>query len=85
MFGELLLAKIVVFSLMVLSATFVTLFIGPRLRKLVHNRKAAALTPGSRTFTLDNLKAFDGKEDAGSIYSLSWPCGIGRPTARNPI
>jgi predicted heme/steroid binding protein/uncharacterized membrane protein len=69
MFGKLLLFKIVVFSLMLTSATFVTLFIGPRLRKLVESRSQAEHSEGDPNYTLEELKAFDGEHGEGVLIA----------------
>lgn len=59
-FGKLLIGKIAIFALMLSSATFVTLYIGPRLRKLAvgHGPPSGGVERGS--FTPERLRAFDG-------------------------
>lgn len=78
MFGKLLLLKIIVFTLMLSSATFVTLFIGPRLRKLVDKRSQVEHSPDDPKYTLEELKAFDGVHGGrtliasnGSVYDVT--------------
>ena len=72
-FGLLLLAKIIIFAAMVLSALFVVLFLGPRLKK----KTAVQLSP-SGELTADQLGNFDGKDGRlayiafqGKIYDVS--------------
>ncbi len=61
MFGKLLLFKIVIFTLMLSSATFVTLYIGPRLRKLVESHSQNEHSLDDPNYTLAELKAYDGE------------------------
>ena len=56
-FGILLSIKIFFFSIMLLSAAVVTIYIGPRLKKL----KQTNATIQGNLFTLDGLSQFDGK------------------------
>lgn len=81
-FGILLLIKIVIFSIMVLSALFVVLVIGPKLRK-----KKTTKMSDSGVFTLAELANFDGEEGRlayfaykGKIYDVTqskrWGHGI---------
>ena len=72
-FGILLLAKISVFSIMVLSAIFVVRVIGPRLR----NKKISSPSQ-SGEFTIAELAGFDGEEGRptyfaykGKVYDVS--------------
>jgi predicted heme/steroid binding protein/uncharacterized membrane protein len=72
-FGILLLAKIGIFSIMVLSALYVVLVIGPKLKK-----KKTALAPESGEFSAAELAGFDGGEDRpayvayqGKVYDVS--------------
>jgi len=60
MFGKLLLIKIGIFMLMMSSATFVTLYVGPRLKRLVESHAPGEDTEDKSMFTLDELKAYDG-------------------------
>ena len=72
-FGILLLAKIIIFTIMVSSAIFVVLVIGPKLKKKI------AINPSkSGTLTLAELANFDGEEGRpayfaykGKIYDVS--------------
>jgi len=86
-FGKLLLFKIIVFALMMSSATFVTLYIGPRLRKLVTSRGQTEHSPDDPNFTIDELKAYDGESGNrvliaanGSVYDVTesrmWKDGL---------
>ena len=63
-FGILLLAKIVLFSLMVISALYVVFFIGPRL-------KGQKKTPTGQTdkITLSGLAHYDGQENRPAYFS----------------
>lgn len=63
-FGLLLLAKIVIFSIMVLSAIFVVLVIGPRLKakKVLNPAKSGVLT-------LAELGGFDGEADRPAYFA----------------
>jgi len=72
-FGILLVAKIALFTLMVASALYVVLIIGPRLRN-----KRAAEDPRSGQLTGDELASYDGREGRpayfafkGKIYDVS--------------
>lgn len=60
MFGKLLLIKMGIFMLMLSSATFVTLYVGPRLKKLVESHAPGEDTVDKSRFTLDELKTYDG-------------------------
>jgi predicted heme/steroid binding protein len=78
MFGKLLLLKIVLFALMMSSATFVTLYIGPRLRKLADSHSQLEHSPDDPTYTMEELKAYDGKHGDriliaanGDIYDVT--------------
>ena len=64
-FGILLLVKIFLFLIMVGSALFVVIFVGPKLGK---KRKAEPLKVKGR-FTLDELSAFDGAEGRPSYIA----------------
>jgi len=59
-FGKLLILKIVLFLLMLSSATFVTLYVGPRLRALAASHHSSADLSGKDRFTPDELEGFDG-------------------------
>jgi len=72
-FGRLLLAKMIIFSFMVVSALFVVLFLGPRLRK-----KTPASLPASGELSVEQLGAFDGSDGRpayiafqGKIFDVS--------------
>lgn len=80
-FGILLLAKITIFSIMVISALFVVLVIGPKLKK-----KIALPSTQSENLNIEELAGFDGLEGRpayfaykGKIYDVSksklWPNG----------
>ncbi|MFV2081669.1 MAG: cytochrome b5 domain-containing protein [bacterium] len=86
-FGKLLLIKIAIFTLMFFSATFVTFFIGPRLRKLVESRSFAEHNADDPNYTLEELKAYDGEHQEkvliaanGSVYDVTesrmWRGGV---------
>jgi predicted heme/steroid binding protein/uncharacterized membrane protein len=63
-FGILLLVKIGIFSIMVLSALYVVLVIGPKLK-----RKKTALAPKSGEFSPAELAGFDGGEGRPSYVA----------------
>lgn len=66
-FGVLLGIKILLFSIMVASASVVTFIIGPKLRKQV-----GALPPRHKSkLTLDELSRFDGKEGRPAYFAYS--------------
>ena len=72
-FGLLLLAKIIIFTIMVSSAIFVVFVIGPKLRKRKNLEPAS-----SDNLTIDELSNFDGEEGRpayfaykGKIYDVS--------------
>lgn len=84
-FGILLLAKIIIFLIMALSAVFVVTVLGPRLRT---QKRTLSAVPGkdSGEMTRDELAACDGKDDRpayfayqGKIYDAGgselWPEG----------
>ncbi len=71
LFGKLLILKIVVFLLMVSSATFVTLYVGPRLRELAISHHASADLSGKDRFTLDELEGFDGIEGNKALVAAN--------------
>lgn len=83
-FGVLLLIKISLYLVMVLSAAYVVLFIGPKLK--AKRREPVALPAGSE-LTVDELGSFDGKEGRptwfaydGKLYDASasrlWKQGV---------
>jgi predicted heme/steroid binding protein len=87
MFGKLLLFKIIMFTLMLSSATFVTLYVGPRLRKLVVLRSQVEHSPDDPGYTLEELKTYDGEQGEriliaanGSVYDVTesrmWKGGL---------
>lgn len=63
-FGILLLAKIIIFSVMVLSATFVVLVIGPKLKKT-----KSIKTSKSGQFSLSELANFDGEDGRPAYFA----------------
>ncbi len=65
-FGILLLAKIVVFLIMVFSALFVVLVIGPQLKK-----KKTIKLPESDTLTLTELANFDGEGGRPAYFAYN--------------
>ncbi|MDF1525003.1 MAG: cytochrome b5 domain-containing protein [bacterium] len=69
MFGKLLLAKITVFLLMVSSATFVTLYIGPRLKALVAHHGSVRDISGKDRFTPEELEDYDGVGDSKTLIA----------------
>jgi predicted heme/steroid binding protein/uncharacterized membrane protein len=78
MFGKLLLFKMIVFGLMMSSATFVTLYIGPRLKKLVDTQALIEHSSDDPNYRLDELKAYDGEHGEkvliaanGAVYDVS--------------
>jgi len=82
-FGILLSAKIILYLIMVSSALYVIIFIGPKLRKT--QRENNSRTKGD--FTLDDLRYFDGKGSQlayvaykGKIYDMTesefWKDGV---------
>ena len=78
MFGKLLLFKILIFAFMMSSATFVTLYIGPRLRKLVDSAGDQEHSPDDPNYTLDELRSYDGDHGEkvliaanGNVYDVS--------------
>lgn len=73
-FGSLLMAKIGIFIIMLCSATFVTLFVGPRLRKISEGHTAEKLIEKTE-FTPAELHEFDGvdgRKTLVSIYDEIW-------------
>ncbi len=62
-FGALLLAKIIIYLTMVLSALFAVFFIGPRMRRM----RAARTASTSGDLTPAELERFDGR-DGGKAY-----------------
>jgi len=58
-FGILLLIKIILFLMMVLTALYVVIFLGPRLKRREHKKIAGEVSK----FTSDDLRYFDGIED----------------------
>lgn len=83
-FGLLLLAKIFLYLVMVFSATYVVLFIGPKLKA---KRREQVPMPAGRELTLDELSSFDGQEGRpayfayeGKLYDASasrlWKQGV---------
>ena len=87
MFGKLLLFKILVFVLMMSSATFVTLYVGPRLRRLVDSGSGLEHPPDDPNFTLEELRPNDGEHADrvliaahGNVYDVTgsrmWQGGL---------
>lgn len=94
-FGILLLVKVALYLVMVLSALFVIIVIGPRLKA---KRKEPLLPGRSDEFTPDDLTAYDGKDGhpayfafEGKVYDASpsklWKQGthMGRHDAGNDL
>jgi len=78
MFGKLLLGKIAIFLLMLSSATFVTLYVGPRLKALVAKHAAAGTDVDKDRFTPDELDHHNGAGGGrtliganGKVYDVS--------------
>ena len=71
MFGKLLIAKIVIFLLMLSSATFVTLYVGPRLKALVAKHSPAGNTSGKNRFTLDDLGDHHGADGGRTLIAAN--------------
>ena len=63
-FGILLLAKIVLFLIMVVSALFAVLYLGPRLKR----KQAAAAAADSGDLSLEELAGYDGKEGRKAYF-----------------
>lgn len=65
-FGVLLLAKIILYGILVCSALFAVFFLGPRLR-----RKTAAEAPSSSSenLSLGDLAAYDGQEGRSAYFA----------------
>jgi predicted heme/steroid binding protein len=83
-FGKILIAKICIFLLMVSIASFITLFVNPRLKK---HMGESDFNGEQRKFTLEELNTFDGREGKGiyvaikgRVYDLShsplWKDGV---------
>lgn len=77
-FGKLLLGKIAIFLLMLSSATFVTLYVGPRLKALVAKHSAAGTDVDKDRFTPDELDHHNGAGGGrtliganGKVYDVS--------------
>jgi len=66
-FGLLLLVKIILFLIMVGSALFAVLFLGPRLKR----KQAAAASPESGTLSLEELAQYDGKEGRAAYFAYN--------------
>lgn len=65
-FGVLLLAKVSLYLVMVLSAAYVVLFIGPKLKA---KRREPVALPAGKELTLDELGSFDGKEGRPAYFA----------------
>lgn len=87
MFGKLLLGKVTIFLLMFSSATFVTLYVGPRLKALAGKHSPAGNAAGKDRFTPEELDDHDGTEGGriliaanGQVYEVSsspmWKGGL---------
>lgn len=83
-FGVLLLAKVFLYLVMVFTALYVVLVIGPKLKA---KRRDAAALPTGKELSIDELGSFDGKEGrpawfayGGKIYDASasrlWKQGV---------
>jgi predicted heme/steroid binding protein len=66
-FGILLLVKIGLYLVMVLTALYVVLFIGPKLK--AKRNDAPELSPGG-SLTPDELATFDGKEGRAAVFAF---------------
>jgi predicted heme/steroid binding protein len=64
-FGVLLLAKIILYLIMVCSALFAVFVLGPRLRR----KRAQAATTDDAAMTLEQLSQFDGKEGQKAYFA----------------
>ncbi|MDF1535279.1 MAG: cytochrome b5 domain-containing protein [bacterium] len=78
LFGKLLLVKMAVFGLMVSSAAFVTLYVGPRLKALAAMHGPVEDEPGKDRYTLEELRDHDGAQGQrvfiaanGKVYDVS--------------
>ena len=77
LYGKLLLGKITVFLLMLSSATFVTLYVGPRLKALAGKHSPTGNNAGKDRFTADELDDHDGTGSRtliaanGEVYDVS--------------
>ncbi len=69
-FGKLLLVKIAVFVLMVSSATFVTLYIGPRLKALAARHAHLADPSEKSRFTPEELRGYDGSQGTRALVAV---------------
>lgn len=85
-FGKIILAKIVVFSTMLSTAAFVTLFIGPRIKKKIQTADISDIDL-TRGITAAQLAGFDGQDSRsayvvvdGKVYDVSesrlWKGGV---------
>ncbi|HBA86763.1 MAG TPA: cytochrome B5 [Geobacter sp.] len=83
-FGQLLLAKIFLYLVMVFSALYVVLFIGPKLKA---KRREAVALPTGKEFTPEELASCDGKQGrpayfgyGGKLYDVAasrlWKQGV---------
>jgi predicted heme/steroid binding protein len=77
-FGKLLLGKMGTFTLMLISAVFVTLFVGPRLRKIAEGQAHTGSVEAKTEYTPEELYGFNGEEGRkilvavdGDIWDLS--------------
>lgn len=77
-FGILLSIKIGLFLIMAFSATIVTFYIGPRLRRRLKDRYTADICAGRQDLTIEELHSFSGSEGKpafivykGKIYDVS--------------
>ncbi|UCF89347.1 MAG: CopD family protein [bacterium] len=86
-FGKLLLVKILMYLFMLVSATFVTLYVGPRLKALVAKRQTSGDLSDKDSYTPDELDDHDGTGGAraliaarGQVYDVSssplWKNGL---------
>jgi len=69
MFGKLLMAKIVIFLLMMSSATFVTLYVGPRLKALAAHHGSGSDISGKNRFTPEELEDYDGIGESRALIA----------------
>lgn len=69
-FGILLSIKVLLFLIMMSTAFFVTVFIGPRMRKKLKAQPSVASLKDRQELTLEELHNFDGKEGRPAYIAL---------------
>jgi predicted heme/steroid binding protein len=70
-FGKVLLGKIGIFLLMISSATFVTLFVGPRLRKIAESHPHVDSMEGKEEYTNEELLDFNGEDQSKTLVAVN--------------